>query len=181
MLRCTLLAALLASAASFNHPASMLPRSRAAVSRVQPAAVRMEEPSDKAVIVGAAAVGGIFGVYFFHELGSGILWACILAYGATMSNSFGGFSKSAGSTASKVYSKATELNDEYDVLPKVKTAADVVTTAAGNLNDNYGITDNLDRQLKISAAVDKVVTNVEGIKDSVTGKVSELKSKASSK
>jgi len=157
-----------------------MPRSKVAVSRVAPAAITMEEPSDKAVIIGAASIGGIVGVYLFHELSTGVILACIAAYGATLSNSFGEAAKSAGGAASKVYSKTLELNEQYDVLPKAKSALDTVTVATSNLDKNYGITAKIDDQLKISAAIDKVTDKVEEVKTSVTEKVSDLKAKADS-
>ena len=130
MARLFLFAALFAVAAGFQAPVSQMPRSRVAASRVAPAAITMEEPSDKAVVIGAAAVGGVLGVYLFHELSTGVILACIGAYGATLSNSFGEASKSAGSAAAKVYAKTLELNEQYDVLPKAKSALDTVRRAA---------------------------------------------------
>merc|ERR1719218_318785 len=124
--------------------------SKLAMSRVAPALIVMEEPSDKAVVIGAAAVGGVVGVYLFHELSTGLFLAAVLAYGATLSNSFGEAASSAGSAAAKVYSKTLELNEQYDVLPKPKSALDTVTTATSNLNKNYGITAKIDEQLKLS-------------------------------
>lgn len=55
-----------------------------------------------------------------------------------------------------------------------------VSTAAANLDANYGITAKIDDQLKISQAIDKVTDKVEEVKGSVAGKVDDLKSKASS-
>lgn len=180
MARFVLLAALLAVASAFQAPVSPASRSKLAMSRMTPAQIVMEEPSDKAVVVGAASVGGILGVYLFHELSTGLLLAAALAYGATLSNSFGGAAKSAGSAASKVYTKTLELNEQYDVLPKAKSALDTVSTAAGNLNENYGISAKIDEQLKISQAVEKITDKVEEVKTSVGDKVSDLKSKAAS-
>lgn len=180
MARFTLLAAVLAVASAFQAPVTPLSHSKLAMSRVAPAQIVMEEPSDKAVVVGAAAVGGVVGVYLFHELSTGLFLAAVLAYGATLTNGFGSAAKSAGSAASKVYSKTLELNEQYDVLPKAKSALDTVTTAAGNLNENYGISAKIDDQLKISRAVDKIAEKVEDVKTSVSDKVSDLKSKASS-
>merc|ERR1719231_680917 len=104
----------------------------------------MEEPSDKAVVIGAAAVGGILGVYLFHELSAGVILGGVGAYAATLSNSFGEGAKTAGSAAAKVYSKTLELNEQYDVIPKAKSAVDTVTTAASNLDKNYGLTAKVD-------------------------------------
>jgi len=180
MARFVLLAALFAVASAFQAPVAPLSRSKLAMSRVAPAQIVMEEPSDKAVVIGAAAVGGIVGVYLFHELSTGLILAAGLAYGATLSNSFGNAAKSAGGAASKVYSKTLELNEQYDVLPKAKSALDTVSTAASNLNDNYGLTAKIDDQLKITAAVEKLTDKVAEVKSSVTEKVDDLKSKASS-
>jgi len=178
MARLLLVAALFAVASAFQSPVSQLPRSRVAVSRVAPAAITMEEPSGKAVVIGAASIGGLVGVYLFHELSTAVVLACVGAYGATLSNGFGEASKKAGGAAAKVYSKTLELNEQYDVLPKAKSAIDTVTTATANLDKNYGISAKIDEQLKISAAVDSAVAKVEEVKSSVTDKVTELKTKA---
>jgi hypothetical protein len=180
MARLFSIAALLAVASGFQTPVSQMPRSKVASSRVAPAAITMEEPSDKAVVIGAAAVGGVIGVYLFHELSTGVLLAITGAYGATLSNGFGEAAKSAGSAASKVYSKTLELNEQYDVLPKAKSALDTVTTATSNLDKNYGLSSKIDEQLKISEAVEKVTDKVSEVKASVTDKVDDLKAKAES-
>lgn len=181
MARFVVIVALFAGVSGFQSPVSQMLRSRVASSRVAPAAITMvEEPSGKAVVIGAAAVGGVVGVYLFHELSTGVLLACIAAYGATLSNSFGDAAKTAGTAASKVYSKTLELNEQYDVLPKAKSALDTVTTATSNLDKNYGITTKIDEQLKISQAVEKVTDKVAEVKASVTDKVSDLKAKADS-
>uniref|UniRef100_A0A7S4BBX3 H(+)-exporting diphosphatase n=1 Tax=Chrysotila carterae TaxID=13221 RepID=A0A7S4BBX3_CHRCT len=140
MARFMLLLALVAAASAFQGIAVTRPCTKIAASRVSAPIVAMEEPSEKATIIGAAAFGGVIGVYFFHELSTGVLLAALLAYGATLTNPFGEVSKSAGRTANKVYSKTLELNEQYDLLPKAKGALDTVSTAAGNLNENYGIT-----------------------------------------
>jgi hypothetical protein len=173
-----LVAALVAVAAGFQAP-TVLPRSKLAASRVAPAQIAMQEPSEKATVIGAAAVGGIVGVYFFHELSWALVLAASLAYGATLTNSFGEASKAAGTTAAKVYGKTLELNEQYDVLPKAKSAVDVVATAADNLNTNYGVTKKIDEQLKLSQALDTASSKFNEVKTSVTDKVSDLKAKAS--
>merc|ERR1719453_1592551 len=106
MARFVLFAALCALAAGFQAPVtpSKLGSSKL-VSPARAAPLVMEEPSGKAVSVGAAAVGGIVGVYFFHELSTAVVLAIAFAYGSTMNNKFGDFTSSAGSAASKVYSK----------------------------------------------------------------------------
>lgn len=173
-------ASLCAVAAAFQVPAaSRLTSSKVeAVSRCV-APVAMAEPGDKAVTIGAAAVGGVLGVYLFHELSTGVVLAAAFAYGSTLSNSFGGATKTAGSAAAKVYSKTLELNEQYDVLPKTKSALDTVTTAAANLDANYGVTASIDEKLKLSAAVEKATSKVEDLKSSLTSKVEDLKAKAS--
>merc|ERR1719171_2110813 len=72
------------------------------------------EPTDKEKTIGAAG----------------------LAYGTTKSDTL----KSAGGAAATVYQKAVDLEAEYEVLPKAKSAIDTVVTVADNLNSNYGIT-----------------------------------------
>merc|ERR1712125_305481 len=108
------------------------------------------------------------GVYFFHELQTGIIFAAILAYASTTASSFGSVAESAGETAVKVYDKTLEVNSQYDLLPKIKSATDTVTTAAGNLDKNYGFTSKIDEKLKLSQAVEKATSKVGELKDSVT-------------
>jgi hypothetical protein len=180
MARFILLAALLALASAFQAPAASKLGASKLASPARTAMVTMEEPSDKAVTIGAAAFGGIVGVYLFHELSTAVVLACVFAYGSTLSNGFGGFSKTAGSSAAKVYGKTLELNEQYDVVPKAKSALDTVTTAAANLDANYGVTAKIDEQLKLSAAVEKATAKVDEVKSSLTAKVDDLKSKASS-
>mmetsp|Transcript_109801 Transcript_109801/g.189946 ORF Transcript_109801/g.189946 Transcript_109801/m.189946 type:complete len:216 (+) Transcript_109801:128-775(+) len=140
--------------------------------------VRMqEEPTDKAVTVGAAALGGALGVQFTGELLPSVIIALVFAYLSTLSNGLGGATKSAGSLAAKAYKKTLEINEEFDVLPKVKGATDTVVTAADNLNKNYGVTDNVVATLQLKELSDKV----EDLKSDVGNKIDDLKSAASSK
>lgn len=182
MPRFVVLAALFALASGFQAPviaSSKVSASKLASPLRTTAAVTMSEPSEKATTIGAAAVGGIVGVYFFHELSTAVLLACVFAYGSTLSNGFGSFTKTAGSSAAKVYDKTLELNEQYDVVPKAKSALDTVTTAAANLDSNYGISAKIDEQLKISAAVEKATDKANELKGSLTSKVDDLKAKAS--
>merc|ERR1712166_811698 len=105
---------------------------------------------------------------------TGLILAAVLAYASTTASQFGSAAESAGETAVKVYDKTLELNAQYDLLPKLKSA----TAAASNLDKNYGITSKIDEQLKISQAVDKAGAKVNELKSSVTDKVDDLKSKA---
>jgi hypothetical protein len=182
MMRLIIVAAVAAAAAGFNAPASKVnaPAARPAASAPRFALVQMSEPSDKGIVVGASAVGGILGVYLFGDLGTAVFLACAGAYGATLSNGFGSASKSAGTFAAKAYDKTLEINEQYDVLPKAKSALDTVSTAAANLDANYGITAKIDEQLQLSQAVDKVTDKIDEVKSSVSSKVDDLKSKASS-
>jgi len=136
MARFSLLLALVASASAYQGVAAPRLVSKMAASRVAPSPIAMSEPSEKATVIGAAAVGGIVGVYLFHELSTGVLFALTLAYAATTASSFGDAAKTAGSTASKAFDKAVELNEQYDVVPKAKSAVDTVVVATGNLNEN---------------------------------------------
>jgi len=180
MARLFVLASCLAVAAAFQAPAVSKLSSSQLAAPARTAMVTMDEPGDKAIVVGAAAVGGIVGVYLFKELSTGVFLAALFAYGSTLTNSFGSATKTAGSAAAKVYSKTLELNEQYDVLPKTKSALDTVTTAAANLDANYGITAGIDDKLKLSASVDKATAKVDDLKSSLTSKVDDLKSKAAS-
>merc|ERR1719201_1748916 len=178
MARFTLLLALVAAASAFQGIAAPRFGSKLAASRDAPSHLVMEEPSEKAAVIGAAAVGGLVGIYLFKEISAGILWATVLAYGATLSNGFGDFSKSAGSTASKAYTKGLELNEQYDVVPKAKTALDTVSTAASNLNENYGVTAKIDEQLKLTEKAESLTAKFDEVKGSVTDKLTDLKKAA---
>merc|ERR1719345_114292 len=179
MARCFLSLALVASASAFSGVAPVPVTSKMAMSRVAARTPELEmQASSKATVIGAAAVGGIVGVYFFHELQTGLILAAVLAYASTTASSFGSFAESSGETAVKVYDKTLELNAQYALLPKLKSATDTATTAASNLDKNYGITSKIDEQLKLSQAVDKAGAKVNELKSSVTNKVDDLKSKA---
>ena len=82
MARITMLFAALAGAAAFQVGAPMLRPTPAVVSRAAPAQIAMQTGT-KSEVIGAAAVGGIVGVYLFHELSTGVLLALIAAYAAT--------------------------------------------------------------------------------------------------
>jgi hypothetical protein len=99
-----------------------------------------------------------------------------LAYGTTKNETL----KSAGGAAATVYQKAVDLEAEYEVLPKAKSAIDTVVTVADNLNSNYGLTDKIDEKLKISEKAESLTAKVNEQKNKLTSKVDELKEKASS-
>lgn len=143
-------------------------------------AAMAEEPSESATTVGAAAAGATLGVFFQQDILTVGLLALAAAYASTLSNDLGDATKSVGSFAAKAYDKTKDINEEYDVLPKAKNAADTVFTAADNLNKNYGLTDKLDEKLLLSEKVDKVKDKVDDIRTKFTDKVDDLKSKASS-
>ena len=140
----------------------------------------MMADADKAVTLGAAGLGAFLGVYLFHEVSAALLLAVTFAYGTTVSNSFGDATRKAGEITSKGYDKVVELNAEYDLLPKGKTALDAATTAVSNINENYGITSKIDEKLQISPAIEKASAKVSDIKSSLTSKMDDLKAKSSS-
>jgi hypothetical protein len=87
--------------------------------------------------------------------------------------------KSAGAAAAKVYNKAADIEQEYEVLPKAKSALDTVVSVADNLNKNYGLTDKSDAKLQLSARAESLSEKFNSQKDKLTSKVDELKDKAS--
>ena len=176
----TLLVCLVASASAFSGITPAPVASKLALSRVaaRTPIVGMQA-SSKATVIGAAAVGGIVGVYFFHELQTGLILAAVLGYASTTASKFGGYAEKAGESAVKVYDKTLELNAQYDLLPKLKSATDTAMIAASNLDKNYGITSKIDEKLKLSQAVEKATAKVDELKASVSGKVDDLKAKAS--
>jgi hypothetical protein len=113
--------ALVASATAFSGVAPPPMTSKVAMSKVARTPELEMQASSKATVIGAAAVGGIVGVYLFHELQTGLICAAILAYASTTASRFGGVAESAGETAVNVYDKTLELNAQYDLLPKVST------------------------------------------------------------
>merc|ERR1712216_1062457 len=98
---------------------------------------------------------------------TGVLLASVFAYGATTSGTFGDVTKSAGGYASKAYDKTLDLNEEYELLSKGKSAVDAGVNVVDNINTNYGITSKIDDQLKLSAAAESLTTKVEELKTSV--------------
>merc|ERR1719473_65118 len=139
-------------------------------------AVGGEEPTEKEMTVGAAGLGGALGVILFGSLPGAAVLAAAGAYAATKSDAV----KSAGGAAANVYSKAVDLEQEYEVLPKAKSAVDTVVTVADNLNSNYGLTDKLDEKLMLSERAESLTDKLSMQKNKLTSKVDELKDKASS-
>ncbi len=177
-MRTSILAALCAVASSYQLGAVARPPTVAAT-RAAVAPIAMSEPSDKAVTIGAAAVGGLLGVQLSGELSTGAIFAIIFAYGSTVSGTFGDITKKVGTVGAKVYSKTVDLDEQYEVVKKTKSALDTTVNVASNINENYGITKKVDEQLKLSQAVDTLTSKVDEVKSSVTSKVDELKAKAS--
>merc|ERR1719160_1190650 len=138
-------------------------------------AVGGEEPTEKAKTIGAASLGGALGVVLFGSLPGAILLAGAGAYAATKNDTV----KSAGGAAATVYSKAVDLEQEYEVLPKAKSAIDTVVTVADNLNKNYGLTDKIDEKLQLTGRIDSLSEKFTAQKDKLSAKVDELKEKAS--
>merc|ERR1712070_22222 len=97
---------------------------------------------------------GIAGVYLFHELSAGVLLAGALAYSATLSNEFGSSVKTMGGAANKAYNKVVEVNEQY------------------------GITNQIDEKLKLTATAKELTAKVDEVKGSVSTKLTDLKSKA---
>merc|ERR1719171_33997 len=139
-------------------------------------AVGGEEPDEKAKTIGAAGLGGVLGLVLFGSLPATIAFTALGAYAATKSDAV----KSAGGAAATVYNKAVDLEQEYEVLPKAKSAVDTVVTVADNLNKNYGLTDQIDERLKLSERAESLGSKFQTQKDNLTARVDELKEKASS-
>jgi hypothetical protein len=157
-----------------NPAAPRMSTARSATRQVKN--VRMDEPGDKAVTLGAAALGAGLGVWLTGELTTAAVLSAGAAYATTLDNGFGSATKSAGSFAAKAYDKTVEINEEYDLLPKAKGVADAAVNVAGNLNKNYGITDKIDEKLKLGAALDKATDKFDELKS----KVDDVSSKAKS-
>jgi|EP00427_Karlodinium_veneficum_P024475 hypothetical protein len=137
-----------------------------------------EEPSDTAVIVGAAAAAGLLGAFLEQGLITDALLAVGAAYAATLNNGVGDTTKQVGKFAAKTYNKAKEINEEYDILAKGKSVTDSVLTVADNINKNYGISEKIDEKLLISDKVGKAKDKVTDVLSKITDKVDELKSAA---
>mmetsp|Transcript_17199 Transcript_17199/g.27877 ORF Transcript_17199/g.27877 Transcript_17199/m.27877 type:complete len:208 (+) Transcript_17199:67-690(+) len=137
-----------------------------------------EEPSDTAVIVGAAAAAGLLGAFLEQGLVTDVLLAVAAAYASTLNNGVGDATKKVGKFAAKTYNKAKEINEEYDILAKGKSVTDSVLTVADNINKNYGISEKIDEKLLISDKVGKAKDKVTDVLSKITDKVDELKSAA---
>jgi hypothetical protein len=133
-----------------------------------------DEPTDKEKTIGAAGLGGVLGVVLFGSLPGALVLAAAGAYATTKSDAV----KSAGAAAAKVYSKAVELDEEYEVVPKAKSAIDTAVTVAGNLNENYGITAKIDEKLQLTERAESLTAKFDEQKSKLTSKVDELKEKA---
>ena len=72
MARFLVLALVSSLAAGFQAPVSKLSLSKLP-QPVRVAPVTMQEPTDKAITIGAAAVGGVLAVYLFHELSTAVV------------------------------------------------------------------------------------------------------------
>merc|ERR1719159_946378 len=140
-------------------------------------AVGGEEPTEKEKTIGAAGLGGVLGVLVFGSLPGAVLLAGAAAYATTKSDAV----MKAGETAANVYSKAVKLDEEYEVIPKAKSALDTVVTVADNLNKNYGLTEKIDEKLMLSARAESLSEKFETQKSKLTGKFDELKSKLTGK
>eukprot|EP00427_Karlodinium_veneficum_P022491 CAMPEP_0169109568 /NCGR_PEP_ID=MMETSP1015-20121227/26034_1 /TAXON_ID=342587 /ORGANISM="Karlodinium micrum, Strain CCMP2283" /LENGTH=206 /DNA_ID=CAMNT_0009171273 /DNA_START=74 /DNA_END=694 /DNA_ORIENTATION=+ len=143
-------------------------------------AAMVEEPDDTAKTIGAAAAGGLLGVFFQQDIVAVGLLALAAAYASTLSNDVGDVTKKVGGFAAKSYSKVKEINEEYDILAKAKGATDSVVTVVDNINKNYGITDKIDEKLMLTDKVGKVTDKISQTVSTITDKAEELKSKATS-
>ena len=124
-----------------------------------------DEVPPKSVVTGAAATGGIVGVYFFHELTSGLISAITLAYWATLpervpEHPLGRFASSTGRTAAGVFNKVVELNERFSVLPKVKSLLDSTGAALQRLDTRYAFTTSLDKGLKLSESASRISSKI---------------------
>merc|ERR1719261_1678799 len=128
--------------------------------------------------IGAAAGAGLIGIQLTGDLTTSAVLAIVCAYGTTLSNGFGSATQSLGAACAKVYDKTLDIQEEYELIQKAKSAIDTTVTVADNLNQNYQITGKIDEKLKLSSAVDKVLASVDDIKDTTTAKVDDLKAKA---
>merc|ERR1719271_1921062 len=109
------------------------------------------EPTSKAMAIGAAAGAGLLAVQLTGDLTTSAVLAIVCAYGTTLDNGFGSATKSLGSACSKVYDKTLDLQEEYELIQKAKSA------------------------------IDKVLSKVDDLKDSTAAKVDDLKSKPGSR
>jgi len=131
------------------------------------------DDSKQAVAVGAACVGGILGVFFFHELSTAVILALIFAYGSTKDNGFGNATRKAGDVYNQVYDKTVALNEEYEILNKAKSAADFTVAATVDLDQNYQLSSRVDEKLKLSQAYDKAKTKFDEVTEQFPQKISQ--------
>jgi hypothetical protein len=153
-----------------TRPVARQPTSDAVRSRLADAIKMADEPTEKATIIGSAALGAIFGAQV-GDMSDVILYSLIGAYGATLSNNLGENVRKGGDAAVKAYDKAVDVNDKYDILPKGKKTADAVFSVADNINTNYGITEKIDSRLMLSDKFDTLKATVDSKLDDVKSSV----------
>jgi hypothetical protein len=122
-----------------------------------------EERPAKVVAVGAAGVGAFLGVWVFGSVTAAGALAVACAYGSTRNDTF----RKAGSAAAAAYDKIAEIDEQYDVAKKVKTATDQTVLAAQNLNKNYGLTAKVDKQLQLTERSSAVTSKFQKVTDAV--------------
>jgi hypothetical protein len=138
----------------------------------------MEELRDSTKTAGAAGAGALAGVFLGQDVVTIGVLALAFAYASSLPNQLGKSVSSVGEVAAKAYIRARDINEEYDVLPKAKSAADTVFRIADNLDTNYGISEKIDEKLKLSEKVDKVKDKFDETKAKLTDKVDELTASA---
>ena len=130
MLRTLVSVALLSVAAGYSPSAAFRMPVHARAARASAPVVMVDEPSDKAKTIGAAAVGGLLGIQLTGELSTGVVFAIALAYGSTLTNKFGEVSNTLGGAGAKVYGKTLELNEQCAPAPAAPRPWTLPSTAA---------------------------------------------------
>jgi hypothetical protein len=139
----------------------------------QVAALAVDGETQKVSVgFGAACVGGLLGVYFTGELTTAAIFALLFAYATTRGDNFvGNTARSAGTAYDKLYTKTVELNDDYELTKKAKSAADFAVAAAQDVDQSYQISSRVDEKLKLSQAADNISSKVTNAKAKLQGYV----------
>jgi hypothetical protein len=115
------------------------------------------------VAIGAAGVGGFLGVFLFGSVSWAAFGAFTFAYGSTRNDKL----EWVGNTAAAALEKAAEIDQQYLLAAKVKSATDQAILVGQNLNKNYGLTDKIDAQLQLTERSSAVSSKFQKVTDAV--------------
>ena len=141
----TRMASVLAARCAARPCAIPLSHSRMLASTRKPAEGKdLHKPDGKEstnIVAGAAAAGGVMAFGILGSMTGGMVAAGAAAYATTRKDGLGDVAKAVGRAAVAAATKGRELNDEYKISERARSAASEGYRAARQLNDKYEVTD----------------------------------------